>query len=205
MASYFKIKITRNFYLQFHKNLISWWKTHFNVNFHYDYFMQLKCLENENFAPFLKPSYIALMHNILILSDLVQHAKQFFYPSRFGNKCNCRFPRHGTRNGLAQMALKLSSMINLVCSYKATQKGKECDVSIIFVMLSMWAIFVSFSLPPSRDSASTSYRRMVNKMSWSNTRQTWICPIFWVWVFQTTTESEFETFRGSEFLSTEFC
>ena len=57
---------------------------------------------------------------------------------------------------------------------------------------------ISFSLPPSADSAyiSTSSRRTVNKMSWSNLKETRICYIFRVWVFEKTTGSEF---FGSEF------
>ena len=63
-------------------------KDTFQCEFSLWLFYEIKVPGNENFAPFLKPSYIALMHNILILSDLVKHAKQFFYPCRFGNKCN---------------------------------------------------------------------------------------------------------------------
>ena len=79
-------------------------------------------------------------------------------------------------NGLARMACKSSSVINLV-----NQTRFECS------LLCQWSYHrglffsLSLSLPRQILPISTS-QRTVNKTSWSNLRQTRICYIFRLWV-----------------------
>ena len=77
------------------------------------------------------------------------------------------------------MAFKSFSVINL-------DKPNTIQIqSIILVILPPWAVFRS--LPPSADSAYMIYQHlisqwMVNKTSWSNSRQTRICYILRLWL-----------------------
>ena len=78
-------------------------------------------------------------------------------------------------SGLARMAFKSSSVINLVYSYMASQTRFE--YSLLFEWCYYRGLFIAISLPPSADSAYMIYQHLIsrwkaNKTSWSNPRQT---------------------------------